>query len=538
MATASIAKLSVHLGLNTADFNRALRDTQNRLLQYNKQVSQTIGTQNFIGQQNIFRGGQSSHASQLSSLLRLYATARAGMAIFRGTSGAFESMTGTATKFETLNVTMAALAGSAEKAGEMIAGMVEKSSRLPVDLEAMTVGTQRLLAYGFAADQATGIMDRLLDITSTLPGDLKENIEAVTLAIGQMAGKSRVMTQEMNQLTERGIAAWKLMAREIGKSEDEIFAMVENREIDAATGIRAILSRADDPEVKGLLAKRAGTLAGLRQIRSSVTQQFMREVGGVAIEALGLKDHERVMTQFFQQATQNAEALRQPLLAIGGIMAGIRDVMLELIKATTVWASELTKGIEPGKSTFMAFRTLVINVIQDISDTLIGVASLIVSKLGAALSEVGFQLRFFNDNKIQALGEAMEGIGFRMEEGAKHDFGTIGTRKAFFERLRRMGRSPANDVIFGPRMGPGDDVIFGGLRPNLNLDNFARNLGEKAGKGKANQLADSSVFGSTGAANLINRSMMGAGLQKEMQQANKHLAKIEKKIGKDLVANE
>ena len=78
------------------------------------------------------------------------------------------------------------------------------------------------------------------DAAAALGGG-KETINGITLALAQMTAKGKVSAQEMNQLAERGVPAWEMLARQIGVSVPEAMDMAEKGAIKAAQAVPAIL---------------------------------------------------------------------------------------------------------------------------------------------------------------------------------------------------------------------------------------------------------------------------------------------------------
>ncbi|MDD5533793.1 MAG: tape measure protein, partial [Syntrophales bacterium] len=64
-------------------------------------------------------------------------------------------------------------------------------------------------------------MQILVDTTSALGGN-KDVLDGITLALGQIATKNKLMSQEVRQLAERGIPAYKILQDEIGVTAEEL----------------------------------------------------------------------------------------------------------------------------------------------------------------------------------------------------------------------------------------------------------------------------------------------------------------------------
>jgi tape measure domain-containing protein len=93
-------------------------------------------------------------------------------------------------------------------------------------------------------------------------GGGKEQIDRVTLALGQMQAKGKVSAEEMNQLAELGIPAWKMIASAIGISIPEAMKRAEKGAIDSTTAINALINGMNE-KFPGMMEKQSKTINGV-----------------------------------------------------------------------------------------------------------------------------------------------------------------------------------------------------------------------------------------------------------------------------------
>lgn len=198
---------------------------------------------------------------------------RAGQAIGLALAGAsgFAAKTGvsTAAHFETAEVGMTTMLGSAEKAKNMLNDLAKFSARTPFELRGIVDSSKQLLAYGFRAEQIMPILQDVGDAAGAL-GLGNEGVDRITRALGQFKVKGRVMAEEMLQLTETGIPAYEILAEHYGKTVREVTEMVHKGEVDAESGIEA-LRKGMHKRYQGLMDRQAETLSG---IMSNIKDQF------------------------------------------------------------------------------------------------------------------------------------------------------------------------------------------------------------------------------------------------------------------------
>ena len=165
----------------------------------------------------------------------------------------------TASAAEQADIALSTMLGP-ERAKQMIADLTDFAKKTPFEMSGLTDATQKLLAYGFAAEDVIPTLTAVGDATAAL-GSGQEGIDACTRAIGQMQAKGKVMSEEMLQLTEQGIPAWKYLAEALGTDVAGAQEMVTKGSVDAATGIAA-LKAGMEGDFCGLMAEQSKTLSG------------------------------------------------------------------------------------------------------------------------------------------------------------------------------------------------------------------------------------------------------------------------------------
>ena len=165
----------------------------------------------------------------------------------------------TASAAEQADIALSTMLGP-ERAKQMIADLTDFAKKTPFEMSGLTDATQKLLAYGFTAEDVIPTLTAIGDATAAL-GSGQEGIDACTRAIGQMQAKGKVMSEEMLQLTEQGIPAWQYLADALGTDVAGAQEKVTKGSVDAATGIAA-LKAGMEGDFGGLMAEQSKTLTG------------------------------------------------------------------------------------------------------------------------------------------------------------------------------------------------------------------------------------------------------------------------------------
>lgn len=192
-----------------------------------------------------------------------------------------------AAQMEQTEIAFATLLGNAEKAKRFLAELEEFAARTPFELPGLLAASRKLLAFGFEAQSIIPMMTQVGDAIAALGGGEFE-IQRLVRALGQMQARGALAGQEMLQITELGIPAWRMLAESLGVTVPEAIALVERRAIDAGTGIAAILEGLGR-EFGGAMALQARTTMGLWTILRDEVRITAVALGRQLIEALDLR---------------------------------------------------------------------------------------------------------------------------------------------------------------------------------------------------------------------------------------------------------
>jgi len=213
--------------------------------------------------------------------------------------------------FQLAKIAFTTMLGSAERATEFLADLKAFAAGTPFEFPGLVDAARQLKALGFASDQVIPSLRAIGDAAAALGGGA-QMIDRVTLALGQMQSKGKVSAQEMNQLAESGINAWKILAEGMGKTIPEVMKLAEKGMINAARAVPEILDGLNK-QFGGMMEKQAQTLAGQwSNVKDKITF-IMMDLG----EALA-------------PAAQRAMDALQPIIKIAeGMVAAFKDLAPE-----------------------------------------------------------------------------------------------------------------------------------------------------------------------------------------------------------------
>lgn len=190
--------------------------------------------------------------------------------------------------FQQTQAAMTNMLGSAERAQSLLSDLQSFAAKTPFEFNDVAAATQKFLAFGFTAEQVIPTLTAVGDAAAGV-GLGKEGVDRVTLALGQMAAKAKVQSDEMLQLTEAGIPAWQMLADKIGVSVPQAMDMVSKGAVDAQTGLQALVGGMEE-KFGGMMEQQSSTITGTWSNMMDGLSQTAIAVGQQISDALNLPD--------------------------------------------------------------------------------------------------------------------------------------------------------------------------------------------------------------------------------------------------------
>ena len=125
-------------------------------------------------------------------------------------------------EYQQLEVAFNTMLGSKAKADALMDKVIDTAAKTPFDLQGVASGAKQLLAYGVASEDVTNRLVQLGNIAAGLSIPLND----IVYLYGTTMVQGRLYAQDVHQFMGRGIPLVKELAKELGKTENEINAMV------------------------------------------------------------------------------------------------------------------------------------------------------------------------------------------------------------------------------------------------------------------------------------------------------------------------
>ncbi|MBD1224794.1 tape measure protein [Virgibacillus halodenitrificans] len=116
---------------------------------------------------------------------------------------------------------------SSEKAEKQMGWMMKYAKQTPFDYQAIDETATALMGMGLGMEEVNKWLPALGDASAVLGGG-SETVRGLGMALGQMNAKGKVSAEEMQQLAERGVNAWQMLADGMGMTQGEVRKLSED----------------------------------------------------------------------------------------------------------------------------------------------------------------------------------------------------------------------------------------------------------------------------------------------------------------------
>lgn len=150
---------------------------------------------------------------------------------------------------------------SADQAKETVSRLQEMGAKTPFEFEGLDKAAKLLDMAGFKGEDLFTTLTKVGDAVSAIGGG-QEELAGISLALFQISTKGKISAQEMNQLAERGIPAWHMLAEGMGLSVQEVMKLSENGKLFANEALPLIINQMGE-RFGGAMEKQSKTFNGM-----------------------------------------------------------------------------------------------------------------------------------------------------------------------------------------------------------------------------------------------------------------------------------
>lgn len=215
---------------------------------------------------------QTKKASASSGAFASFVGNLASSALSSLTSGliqASKEMLAYSSRMEQTRIGFNTLIGNSRLAAKHIKDLQEFAKSTPFEFEGLADMSRRLQGVGVEAEKVVPILKDIGNAAAAA-GASGAELDSIALAISQIIAKGKVSAEEVNQLAERGIPAWRILAEQMGKTKAEVIDLAEKGKISSDQFLTAFqkFSKANFGDA---MEKQSRTFAGaMSNIKDSV----------------------------------------------------------------------------------------------------------------------------------------------------------------------------------------------------------------------------------------------------------------------------
>jgi len=347
--------------------------------------------------------------------------ALAGAVAKAGIGKAVSSAIGRAVADEQLQVSFEVLIGDQSQALETLASLRRLGAETPFEFPELAEAGKKLIAFGEGADTVTETLRRI--------GDISSGIQAPIGGIAEVYGKARVQgrlfSQDIKQLTARGIPVIQEFARQLGVTDAEVKSMASAGRLSFANLEQAFISlTSEGGKFAGMMARQSRTVGGLWSTLQDTIGEVLLAFGQPINDAL---------RPLLDEAIQQVGALQA---AAAGIGSGVATAM----RSVVAFFGEFGAG-EIGKlvldSLVLGFKTAVNVLFRGLVAVLAAAGQLAIEHFKTAIA-------LFS---ILATGDFWKGMGNALAGVAK-TFGAI-LLELLAKGIEALGRIPGAAALLG-----------------------------------------------------------------------------------------
>ena len=198
-----------------------------------------------------------------------------------------------AAKLETLEVAFTTMIGSAEKAQETIRGLRDFTAKTPFQFDGVAKASRQLLSFGVSSEDLQGKLKFLGDIAAGANIPLSD----MAAIFGKSKAKGKAMTEELLQLSDRGVPIIAVLAEKMGVAESAIFDMASKGEVSFDILQNSLISMSEEGGIFfDLMTKMSATVAGrfstlkdnIQIVAQSIGTQFLPMVADLLEKVMPL----------------------------------------------------------------------------------------------------------------------------------------------------------------------------------------------------------------------------------------------------------
>ena len=249
-------------------------------------------------------------------------------------------------------VSFKVMLGSAEAAGEMMKTLTQFAASTPFEMTEITDSAKKLLAFGVAAEDIEPTLRNLGNVSAGIGAPMNELAEI----FGKIKTSGRVMGEDINQLSGRGIPIQALLAKQFGVTGEAIKKMVSDGKVNFSHIDKAFADMsASGGQFEGLMEAQSKTLGGVWSTMKDGVTLALTEIGAAVADTFDLKGAALGVSGMIETVMP---MIRSFLASFKETFISVKPVIFEVVNTLIAWWSMLW---DIGSTIFMGIGEVVLS---------------------------------------------------------------------------------------------------------------------------------------------------------------------------------
>lgn len=237
-------------------------------------------------------------------------------------------------KMEQLQVAFESMLGSADGAKRMVKSLADFAAGTPFQLEGIGAAAKQLLSFGVAEEDVMGRLKILGDIAAGANVPLQD----MAAIFGKAKAKGKAMTEELLQLSDRGVPIIDTLAKQLDVPKEAIFVLASKGKISFDLLAKAMESMTQKGGIfADQMKKQSGTLFGLFSTLKDNVFNALSTIGDQLVDTFELKENMTELIGFIQDLVTGFQAfakehpqLTKIIFILGAVAAAAGPVLIAL----------------------------------------------------------------------------------------------------------------------------------------------------------------------------------------------------------------
>lgn len=218
-----------------------------------------------------------------------------------------------------LKSSLEVLTGSAEKGQRVYKEFADFAAETPFDTVGVVNYGKQMIAMGYDVNEVTKYLRIFGDTASATGSDLG----SIVLVMGQIRNATSLQLQDINQLQNAGVNVWQMLAKESGKSIEEMKEAVHKGTVTGAQAFE-MLSKQMQATFGGMMDKQADTLEGAINELGETVDNTKAKFGEWLSVALDLKEGIKKVTMGLKDMVGATEENRKADTNLANVQAQVQ----------------------------------------------------------------------------------------------------------------------------------------------------------------------------------------------------------------------